>query len=114
MSHRLIFVTRRLTLCLADSYLLHTESCLCPAESYLLCAEFKVFIQQIQKELWGTFHNFEEVFSYVRNKIKMQFCDLAQLGLGNSLVSLYLCTFSLSFTIPLVNFGQFRKILPRS
>ena len=47
-----------LRLCLADSYLLHTQSCLCPAESYLLCTEFKVFIQQIQKELWGTFSQF--------------------------------------------------------
>ena len=28
---------------------------LCPAESYLLCTEFKVYIEQIQKELWGTF-----------------------------------------------------------
>ena len=44
-----------LCLCTADSYLLQAELCLCPAESYLLCTEFKVFIQQIEKELWGTF-----------------------------------------------------------
>ena len=53
----------------ADSYLLHAELCLCPAESYLLHTEFKVFMRQIQKELWGTFHNFGELFRHVRNKI---------------------------------------------
>ena len=44
-----------LRLCPAGSYLLHAELCLCPSESYLLCTEFKVFIRQSQKELWGTF-----------------------------------------------------------
>ena len=44
-----------LCFCLTESYLLRTELCLCPAESYLLHTEFKVFIHQIQKELWGTF-----------------------------------------------------------
>ena len=33
----------------------HADLHLCPAESCLLHAEFKVFIRQIQKELWGTF-----------------------------------------------------------
>ena len=42
-------------LCQADSCLLHAELCLCPAELYLLCTEFKVFIRRIQKEFWGTF-----------------------------------------------------------
>ena len=44
-----------LCLCPAGSYLLHAELCLCPTESYLLCTEFKVYIHQIQKDLWGTF-----------------------------------------------------------
>ena len=69
MSRRLVFVTRRLTFMSRRLVFVTHRVMFMSAESYLLCAEFKVFIQQIQKELWGTFHNFEEVFSYVRNKI---------------------------------------------
>ena len=58
-----------LRLCPAGTYLLHAELCLCPTESYLLCTDFKVFICQIQEELWGTFRQLWEPFSHVRNKI---------------------------------------------
>ena len=57
-----ICYTQDLRLCTTDSYLLHAELCSCPAESYLLCTEFKVFIKQIQKELWRTFSQLWESF----------------------------------------------------
>ena len=70
ISCRVMLMSRRLVFCFTKTYVYVSqtricytqESCLCPAESYLLCAEFKVFIQQIQKELLGNFSQFWRSF----------------------------------------------------
>ena len=52
-------------------------------------------ITNSERTLGNFFTTLKKIFSYVINKFKMQFCNLAQLGLGNStsfIISMHLFT----------------------
>ena len=70
MSRRLVFVTRILTFMSRRLvFVTHRVMFIVPQNRICYAQSSKCSYNKFRKNFWGTFHNFEEVFSYVRNKI---------------------------------------------
>ena len=99
-----------------QSYAYDTQTIICYTQSSKCSnVKFRKNFGELFNNFGELFHNFGELSRQVRNKFKMQFCNLDQLGRGrltSCTISMYLFTiFHYTHWSILVNLGKFCQVL---